>query len=179
MKYVFEMLVGCGEILMKHNLLTLFMLICLMGCKTIIVKDGKVPSEILGQIKKYEGVYHGSFEAINSQIEIHFQGDIPQLIYTNEFGHEILDEKCHSKIGKLERLILLDEPNRIFTSQAVFAFDPGTCTEVKGRQVILSIKDENNFRLEIFSEERQIKSCVRGECHTSNTFIYLKGNYSR
>jgi hypothetical protein len=172
-------LAGWGKILMKNCLLSFFMLICLMSCKTIIIKDGKVPSEILTQIKKYEGIYKGSFQTTASQIEIRFDNDVPQLIYTDEFGHEILDEKCHSKIGKLERLILLDEPNRIFTSQAVFAFDPGACTEVKGRQVILSIKDKNNFRLEIFSEERQTMKCGSGSCQTSNTFIYLEGRYSR
>lgn len=150
-----------------------------MGCKTLIIKDGKVPSEVLAQIKKYEGHYKGSFETTNSQIEIRFQGDTPQLIYTGDFGEEILGEKCHSKIGKLEQLILLDEPNRIFTSQAVFAFDPGACAEVKGRQIILSMKNENNFRLEILSEERQTMRCGRGGCRTSNTFIYLEGNYSR
>lgn len=164
---------------MKYSALFFSTLLCLSACKSVDIQDGKVPSEYLAQMKKYEGIYHGSFESNASQIEIRFKNDIPEVIYTDEFGHEILDEKCHSHIGQLKKLTVYDEDNNTFNSQAVFAFDPGSCTDVKGRELTLELKDEKKFTVEILNEVHQSMSCHRGGCHPIGSNIYLEGSFSR
>jgi hypothetical protein len=164
---------------MKASIIYFFILLVLSSCKYIEVKDGHISKEFLPSTKKYSGIYHGTFETKSSQIEIRFNGDAPELIYTDKFGHEILDEKCHSKIGKLNRLALLDEKNRIFSSQAVFEFDPGACKEIQGRELILTLKDENRFILEIYEETVPESYCNQNGCYENRKFTYLKGSFSR
>jgi hypothetical protein len=152
-----------------------------VGCNNSIdIKNGSLPDAYLPQTKKYEGIYRGLFESNPSQIELRIQGNIPQIIYTDNDGHEILDQSCHSKIGQLQKLILTDEKNKFLNSQAYFAFDPGNCKNIRGRELILSFISEKSFTLEILNETRQTLLCrPHGGCHSTYRNIYFYGNYSR
>ncbi|MGZ3743525.1 MAG: hypothetical protein ACXWRE_04495 [Pseudobdellovibrionaceae bacterium] len=164
---------------MKYPWLLPLVLFGLIACKTLEIQDGKVPDEYLSQIKKIEGVYHGTFASNASQIEIRFQGSVPQIIYTDDYGHEILDEGCHSQIGHLTELTISNEDNPIADSRAVFAFNPGSCTDIKGREFILKFKSEKNFSVEILKEMHYTNSCHRGGCRTITTPFKLEGSFSR
>ncbi|MGZ3771687.1 MAG: hypothetical protein ACXVCP_18455 [Bdellovibrio sp.] len=164
---------------MKYTWLLPLVSFGLVSCKTLEIQNGKVPDEYLSQIKKIEGVYHGTFASNKSQMEIRFQGNVPQIIYTDDYGHEILEEGCHSQIGYLTEVTVSNKNHPIANSRAVFAFNPGSCTDIKGRELILNFKDERKFTVEILKEMHYSSSCHRGGCRTISIPFKLTGSFSR
>lgn len=125
----------------KLRLLGLALAFVMAGCQYIDIKDGRVPAQYLSAAKAFEGVYKGNMEGIPGQIEIKFNEDIPRLSFAGENGNDLIHPSCQSIVGLLQGVMVDDAGNNTYkVTGADFAFNPGTCFKIQGRQVHLPLK---------------------------------------
>lgn len=154
----------------------------LAGCKRVAIENGRIPSDYLESAKKMEGVYKGSFDGKNAEIEIAFDGDRPTLRYTDKWGHDILDPDCHSHIEDLNEIIVHKKKGIYNLDRADFTFYPGSCMEVEGKSIELHFSKENQVTVKIFHHNEFQERCdptnspyVGPQCQVITTPIYLSG----
>lgn len=113
-----------------------------IGCKSVKIKDGRVPQQYLSEAKKLEGTYRGQFNGVPGTLTVKFQGSKPVVTYKNSRGTDILNNNCGSRIGNLFKVTMKGTKENPEISKALFAFDPGGCSlMVQGRELALSFKN--------------------------------------
>ena len=123
---------------MKKLTLILVGFFALVSCKTVSIENGEVPYEYLGQAKKFEGVYSGSFEGVRGDLKVSFEGNKPVLTMKNVNGEDLFKPSCHSKINNLKWVSIDNDKN---VDAVAFYFDPGLCF-IDGREVVLSFAND-------------------------------------
>lgn len=165
-----------------------------IGCKTVKIKDGRVPQEYLSEAKKVEGVYRGEFNGVSGELIISFQGNKPVVTYRNSRGSDILNGNCRSSIGDLYSVTVKGSKNDPEISKALFRFDAGTCSlNVQGRDLALNFKDTNDgmrVKVSLLREINERRDCrwVPGapphsppyqDCTWYQDPVYLYGTFYR
>jgi hypothetical protein len=164
----------------------------MMGCKTIDIKDGRIPSQYLSQAKKLAGVYKGEFNGVAGELEIAFYGNKPVLTYRNNRGDDLLNNNCHSVFGNLRKVTVRNENKKPEVRNAEFDFNAGACSLiVVGREISLSFKDTDKglrVNLTLLKELRQREVCSWNpgnppnvppsqNCHWEQDPTYLYGRF--
>ncbi|WP_413559786.1 hypothetical protein [Bdellovibrio sp. HCB209] len=163
------------------------------GCKTVDIKDGKVPNAYLSKAKKYEGAYEGQFNGVPGQMILSFNGNKPVLSYRNNMGTDILNNNCASRFGDLKKVYITGKKSNPQVDAVEFAFDSGRCSlMVQGRQMNVDFKEKNGvtkLKVSILREMRQRRDCrwYPGDghrppyeyCEWVQDPIYLHGSFTR
>lgn len=171
------------------------MLLAVAGCKTVDIKDGKIPSGYLSQAKKIEGVYTGKFNGVAGELVIAIEGDKPVVTYRNaQGGDDILNNNCHSFFGDLKKVYLKGSSSNPQVSGVEFAFNAGACSlMISGREAEIDIKqDGNSVKLNVSIlqriDQRQVCTWNPGAppnvppsqvCNWQQNPVYVYGTFSR
>jgi hypothetical protein len=175
-------------------LISALALFTIAGCKTVDIKDGRVPSQYLSQAKKLEGSYRGEFNGVPGSLVISFNGNKPVLEYHNSRGDDLLNNHCHSTFGDLLKVTLKGDNKNPSVSSALFNFDAAAChLMVHGREIALSFKQTNSgMRVDLTLlqdiRERQVCNWYPGapphvppsqQCTWQQEPFYLYGRFVR
>ena len=171
------------------------MLLAVAGCKTVDIKDGKIPSGYLSQAKKIEGVYTGKFNGVAGELVISIEGDKPVVTYRNaQGGDDILNNNCHSFFGDLQKVYLKGSNSNPQVSGVEFAFNAGACSlMVQGREMEINIKQSGNsvkLNLSILQDSQMQQVCTWNpgappqvppyqSCTWQQNPRYIYGSFSR
>lgn len=163
-----------------------FILLGLLGCKEVTINDGHVPQEYLSLSKQLEGKYFGTFDGKQAEIQIYFEGDRPLLIYKDSYGTDLIDSSCNSKIGLLQKVMLVTKNNRYTIDQAIFGFYPGACRLIAGRTLELNFSGTNRFSVSIYDHNEYVQRCNPGgppnygnNCYFDQIPHYITGQFGR
>ena len=137
------------------------------GCnQTIEIKDGRVPSELLPAARAWVGSYAGAVSETPIELSLSLQGDQPTLTANADFTGRA---ECHSKAGKLLRLIFREDKQTHSTTVAglEFELDPGECwNSIDGRKLRLSADYSPNGSLHhlsyLITKDRLPHNCAPG-----------------
>lgn len=169
-------------------------LLAVAGCKTVTIKDGRVPDAYLAKAKALEGVYSGRFNGIPGELVISFEGNKPVISHRNANGSDILNNDCGSSFGNLEKVYLTGKKDNVQVSGVDFDFNPGRCgLFVQGRDMSINFKQKNGttkLELTILKEIRQHQVCTwypgnppqqppYQQCNWQSEPVYLYGTFSR
>ncbi|MGZ3742566.1 MAG: hypothetical protein ACXWRE_08120 [Pseudobdellovibrionaceae bacterium] len=164
------------------------------ACKTVDIKDGRVPSQYLSEAQKLAGTYKGSFNRVPGNLTISFQGDKPVVAYHNSHGDDILNNNCHSSFGNLLQVTVKEAHHTPYISNADFDFDAGDCSlMVSGRDISLDFKQTDQgitVNLSLLMEIRQHQVCSWApgnppnipptqNCTLQQDPVYLGGHFVR
>lgn len=178
-----------GKVLLSTVVLTFA-----VGCKTIDIKDGRVPGQYISYAKKLEGSYKGEFNGIPGTLIISFEGNKPIVTYKNKNGTDILNNNCHSEIGDLLKVSIKGGKQTPEVSSALFGFNAGDCSLlVRGRKISLGFKQtENGMKasLTLLEDIHQREVCNWGpgnppyvppshHCTWQQEPVYLYGRFFR
>lgn len=148
---------------LMYVLISALSLLTITACKTIDIKDGRIPSKYLSQAKKIEGSYKGEFNGIAGNLVISFNGDKPIVEYHNRHGDDLLNNNCHSSFGDLLKVTVKNENKKPSLSNAIFSFDTGECSlMIYGRDISLDFKQTDHgmkVNLTLLQEIRQHQVC--------------------
>ncbi|QLY25909.1 hypothetical protein [Bdellovibrio sp. KM01] len=169
------------------------MLFAAVGCKTVEIKDGRVPNAYLSKAKKYEGVYSGQFNGVYGELILSFEGNKPILKYRNEMGTDILNNNCQSSFGNLRTVYITGKKSNPQVDAVEFDFDRGRCAlMVQGRKAYVDFKEKNGnvkLQMQILREMRQRRECrwypgdnhrpPYEDCHYVQDPVYIYGTFTR
>ncbi|WP_413288566.1 hypothetical protein [Bdellovibrio sp. HCB337] len=175
-------------------LLSALALAFVAGCKTVDIKDGRVPTQYLSHAKKLAGTYKGEFNGVPGTLTIAFNGNKPVVTYQNRNGTDILNNNCHSQIGDLLQVTVKNEKKKPEVSNAVFDFEAMGCALlVRGRDISLSFKETDKglrVSLTLLKDvyQREVCRVIPGnpphvppshQCTWQQDPIYLYGRFVR
>lgn len=164
----------------------------LAGCKTIEVKDGRVPNAYMSQAQQLVGTYRGQFNGVPGDLVVRFDGNRPEVTYINSQGSDLLNNGCQSSIGSLERVSIRGTEQHPQLSSARFAFSPGSCGQVvEGREVNLSFHTDSeglHIIASVFEHWDQREICnvqppgppmwpPHQSCNVTQNAVYLRGDF--
>ncbi|QDK36573.1 hypothetical protein [Bdellovibrio sp. NC01] len=170
------------------------LLLAIAGCKSVDIKDGKIPDAYISQAKKIEGVYTGKFNGVAGELVITIEGNKPVVTFRNSAGDDILNNNCHSFFGNLTTVYLKGSKGDYSLSGATFAFNAGACSlMVQGREMNIDFKQTDKgvrLNLSLLREVRQNQVCQWSPgappnvppqqiCRWEQTPYYLNGSFSR
>ena len=149
---------------MKRILVSILalMTVGLTGCdNTVEMPNGQVPAQYLDKAKALEGTYKGKFLNHRGTLTVKFEGNKPVLTFDDGGANDLLDRRCHSRIGDLYAVRVGGKRNDPKLKTAYFSFDPGQCN-IRGRTVNLDIKDlgGGHIRLDVAILGNQIPEQV-------------------
>ncbi len=125
-------------------LTSILALTAIAGCKTVDIKDGRVPSQYLSQAKKLEGTYRGEFNGVAGSLVISFNGNKPNVRYHNSHGDDLLNNNCNSSFGDLLKVSIKGNSKNPQVTGALFDFDAANCSiMVRGREISFGFKQTN------------------------------------
>ena len=169
-------------------------LLAVAGCKTVDIKDGRVPDAYLAKAKALEGVYSGHFNGVPGELVITFEGNKPVIKYRNNGGSDILNNNCASSFGNLEQVYLNGKKTDPQVTGVNFAFNPGRCgLFVQGRDMSISFKQKDGgtkLNLTLLKQIQQQQVCTwtpgnpphyppQQQCTWQSQPIYIYGTFSR
>jgi hypothetical protein len=138
-------------------------LMAVAGCKTVEIKDGRIPNAYLSKAKKYEGVYSGQFNGVAGELILSFEGNKPVLSFRNEYGRDILNNNCESVIGNLKTVYIVGKKSNPQVDAVEFNFSPGRCALLaQGRRLSVDFKEKNGnvqLKVSLLREMRQRRDC--------------------
>jgi hypothetical protein len=161
----------------------------LFGCKSVDIKDGKVPAAYIDQIQPLLGQYKGSFYMYAGNMTISLDEQRPKITLQNSFGNDWIQAGCKTKVGYLRKVYLHD--NNTLDS-AVFDFDRGGCREVRGRSITLDFTRTASKQIKInisylagYKMERECRPevggppdcAVRERCTYNQKDVYYSGRF--
>lgn len=160
----------------------------LVSCKKVDVKNGEIPEKYLPHARAYEGRYLGVFNDDPAFIEMVIKDNKPVVLYADVDG-ELIDSGCFSSIGQLKTLHLKkNSEGKGRLKSAEFYFNPGECSWVKGRRLILNFfEDQTGFKAHILKSEELPEGCHEfgrdpmdddTRCHFVKTHFYT-GEFHR
>ncbi|UYL10129.1 hypothetical protein B9G69_005995 [Bdellovibrio sp. SKB1291214] len=163
------------------------------GCKTVEIKDGRIPNAYLSKAKKYEGIYSGQFNGVYGELILSFEGNKPVLRYRNEMGTDILNNNCQSSFGNLRTVYITGKKSNPQVDAVEFDFDRGRCAlMVQGRKMYVDFKEKNGevkLKVQVLREMRQRRECQWypgdhhrppiEQCTWVQDAIYLYGTFTR
>jgi hypothetical protein len=129
------------------------------GCKEIPIRDGRVPDQYLSQAKQLAGTYVGNFDGKKARIEIIFEENRPRIIYKDSLGNDLIHPRCHSSILDLSKVVVSKHRGRYQLDKVIFAFHPGTCTQIIGRTIALKFSGHNKFTLSLNDRINYVRDC--------------------
>lgn len=131
----------------------------LSACKSVEIKDGKVPDEYMSQAKKFEGAYKGRFENREGELIVSFTGNIPRVSFRGLNGsNDLLGDNCKSSIALLKSVDTSTDGKRV--KRVYFGFNPGKC-KASGRQLMLSFDgDTNQIKAEVEATATSYVDCM-------------------
>lgn len=171
------------------------MLLAIVGCKSVDIKDGKIPDNYLAQAKKIEGVYSGKFNGINGELVVRIEGNKPILTYRSSQGsNDILNNNCHSSFGNLTKVYVKGNSDNYSISAVNFNFNPGNCSlNIAAREVTIDLKETDRgmkLNMTMLKEVQSRQECKWDSgvpphvppqqiCRWEQTPYYLYGTFSR
>ncbi len=168
--------------------------LAIVGCKTVDIKDGKIPDGYLAQAKKIEGVYAGQFNGVRGELVVSIEGNRPVVTYRNSQGDDILNNNCHSFFGNMQKVFLKGSKGSYELSGAQFEFNPAACSlMVRGREMTIDFKQTDKgvkLNLTVLRELQSRQVChwnpgappnipPQQVCQWEQTPYYLYGTFSR
>ncbi|WP_413583389.1 hypothetical protein [Bdellovibrio sp. HCB288] len=164
-----------------------------VGCKTVEIKDGRVPNAYLSKAKKYEGIYSGRFNGVAGELILNFEGNKPVMSFRNEMGTDILNNNCQSYFGNLKTVHITGKKSNPKVDAIEFEFNSGRCSlMVQGRRMYIDFKEKNGattLKVSVLREMRQRRDCrwYPGDNHRPpyehctwvQDPVYLYGTFAR
>lgn len=169
-------------------------LLALAGCKTVDIKDGKIPDGYISQAKKIEGVYQGQFNGVRGELVLTLEGNKPVITFRNSTGDDILSNNCHSFFGDLKKVYLKGSKGNYQLDGAQFEFNAGACSlMVRGREMEIDFKNTDKgmrMNLSLLKEMQMRQVCTwspgappnippQQVCQWEQNPQYLYGNFTR
>lgn len=160
-----------------------------LGCKSVSIKNGRIPAEYLQQVKEIEGSYTGQMNYESVTLDVRLVGDYLKVTA----NPDILGSGCEARIGDLTKVWVKGQRNNYEVTDADFKFEPNLCsTNVMGRTLSFSVKKTNGIvKLNASILERMDSHQVcqpvctnppggcYNTCHFEDTPIYLSGKFIR
>ncbi|MCM2322701.1 MAG: hypothetical protein NDJ90_05530 [Oligoflexia bacterium] len=135
-----------------------FLILALLsGCKgSLEIRDGALSPELAGLVREgWEGTYEGRFHGAATSLELRLDSDNRVLL---ESAADLLDPACDSRIGQLLRVV----SNGSGVAGAIFAFDPGRCQWLAGRELqawAVERQGVKSVRLSLLARETRANRC--------------------
>ena len=126
---------------MKAILLTVLAALALAGCREVEVPNGEIPTQYMGAAQKYMGTYQRTDRGGMGELTIEMRGQKVVAMYRGN-PNDLIGAGCGSQIGLLKTITVDEKGSEYILKGAKFAFDPGACTEVQGRQLHLSFREK-------------------------------------
>lgn len=115
-------------------------------------------------LESYAGMYSGKFEGHKGMIHVEVSGGSMSVMFMGADGtDDILGNGCGSTIGKLLDLDM--DGNEV--DHATFAFNPGSCTDVEGREIVLDFGHKDGVPTKVSaSVYARTETQWVNQCHT-------------
>lgn len=101
--------------------------------------------------------------------------DIPVI----RLGSDLIGPNCHSQIGAFKRIM-----QTMGKFYAFYEFDPGNCTQIRGRELSAEFRAENGqphlrVRVVDYVHTYKVPTARPGLMRTNNDYTYFTGQYNR
>lgn len=110
--------------------------LALVACdKTVTVKNGEVPADLLPLAQNLVGSYQGQFDGLSNGLDFSLDGN--KLVV--KARADLLGRNCATAVGALKSLTVESkDKSAVAITGATFELNPGSCREIEGRELDLS-----------------------------------------